>query len=57
MELVQMFDQKFMNKINIVIPMAGIGKRFSDCGYTLPKPLLSLGKYSMIECVIKNLFV
>jgi NDP-sugar pyrophosphorylase family protein len=45
-----------MNKINIVIPMAGIGKRFSDCGYTLPKPLLSLGKYSMIECVIKNLF-
>ena len=44
-----------MSKINIVIPMAGLGKRFSDCGYTLPKPFLPLGNKTMIEQVILNL--
>lgn len=44
-----------MNKINVVIPMAGLGKRFSDCGYKLPKPFLPLGNKTMIECVIDNL--
>lgn len=44
-----------MSKINVVIPMAGLGKRFSDCGYTLPKPFLPLGNKTMIECVIDNL--
>jgi dTDP-glucose pyrophosphorylase len=27
-------------KINIVMPMAGLGSRFRDAGYTLPKPLI-----------------
>lgn len=44
-----------MNKTNIVIPMAGLGKRFLDCGYELPKPFLPLGNKSMIENVIENL--
>jgi len=44
-----------MSKINIVIPMAGLGKRFSDAGYKLPKPFLPLGNKTMIECVIDNL--
>jgi len=44
-----------MSKINIVIPMAGLGKRFSDCGYKLPKPFLPLGNKTMIEYVIANL--
>lgn len=44
-----------MSKINIVIPMAGLGKRFSDCGYSLPKPLLPLGNRTMIQSVISNL--
>lgn len=43
-------------KINVVIPMAGLGKRFSDAGYSLPKPLLPLGDKTMIEAVIDNLF-
>jgi len=29
-----------MGKINILLPIAGNGKRFSDVGYTLPKPLI-----------------
>ena len=44
-----------MSKINIVIPMAGLGKRFSDAGYKLPKPFLPLGNKTMIEQVILNL--
>lgn len=28
--------------MNIVIPMAGEGKRFTECGYTVPKPLLPM---------------
>ena len=31
--------------MNIIIPLGGIGKRFSDNGYTKPKPLIKvLGK-------------
>ncbi len=44
-----------MSNINIVIPMAGLGKRFSDAGYKLPKPFLPLGNKTMIEQVILNL--
>ena len=44
------------NKVNIVIPMAGLGKRFSDVGYSVPKPLLPLGNKTMIEAVIDNLY-
>lgn len=42
-------------KVNVLIPMAGIGQRFSDAGYTLPKPLLPLGNKTMIEAVLENL--
>lgn len=41
--------------INIVIPMAGRGSRFSDAGYDLPKPLLPVFGRPMIEAVIENL--
>lgn len=27
-------------KMNIVMPMAGLGRRFADAGYALPKPLI-----------------
>lgn len=40
--------------INIVIPMAGRGKRFSDAGYILPKPLIDIKGHHMIEYVIQN---
>lgn len=46
--------------INVIIPMAGFGKRFSDAGYDKPKPLIQVkGKYGtsapMIERVIRNI--
>ncbi len=41
--------------INIVIPMAGHGSRFSKAGYKNPKPLISVNGIPMIELVIDNL--
>lgn len=41
--------------MNIVIPMAGLGSRFSKSGYDLPKPLLGVHGSPMIEVVVKNL--
>lgn len=41
--------------INIVIPMAGLGSRFSKSGYSVPKPLIEIGNKTMIETVINNL--
>lgn len=45
----------YPKKTNIIIPMAGRGKRFLDEGYKIPKPLLEVDGRSMIECVIDNL--
>ena len=42
-------------KLNVLIPMAGLGSRFSDAGYTFPKPLIEVNKKPMIELVVKNL--
>ncbi|KGD74881.1 glycosyl transferase family 2 [Tatumella morbirosei] len=41
--------------INIVIPMAGRGSRFSAAGYSDPKPLIMLNDKRMIEVVVNNL--
>lgn len=41
--------------LNIVIPMAGRGSRFTDAGYTDPKPLINVSGKRMIEVVIDNL--
>lgn len=41
--------------MNIVIPMAGLGSRFAEKGYTFPKPLIEVKGRPMIELVIKNL--
>lgn len=41
--------------INIVIPMAGLGSRFVQAGYTQPKPLIPVFGRSMIELVVANL--
>jgi NDP-sugar pyrophosphorylase family protein len=38
--------------MNIVIPMAGLGSRFSDAGYTTPKPFIEIeGKPMILEAV------
>lgn len=41
--------------LNIVVPMAGRGSRFSDAGYLDPKPLIDVNGKHMIEVVINNL--
>jgi dTDP-glucose pyrophosphorylase len=41
--------------LNIVMPMAGRGKRFADAGYSVPKPLLPIHGRPMTEVVIANL--
>lgn len=40
---------------NIVIPMAGLGSRFSNAGYVDPKPFIKIHGIEMIRWVIKNL--
>jgi NDP-sugar pyrophosphorylase family protein len=44
--------------MNIIIPAAGRGKRFSDVGFNVPKPFIPCGlsKMTMLEMVINNLF-
>lgn len=41
--------------LNIVIPMAGRGKRFADAGYERPKPLIEMYGHTMIEYVTANI--
>lgn len=41
--------------LNIVVPMAGRGSRFSLAGYEDPKPLIPIHGIPMIRWVIKNL--
>ena len=41
--------------INIVIPCAGLGSRFSKAGYTFPKPLIDVNGKPMIQVVVENL--
>lgn len=43
------------NDVNIVIPMAGLGSRFQQKGYKLPKPLIDVGGKPMIQRVAENL--
>ena len=43
------------NKMNILIPMAGAGKRFADAGYVFPKPLIEIDNKPMIQWVIESL--
>jgi len=42
-------------KMNVVIPMAGAGSRFTDAGYTFPKPLVEINGKPMIQVVVENL--
>jgi len=42
-------------KMNIVIPMAGHGSRFTQAGYTFPKPLIEVNGKPMIQVVVENL--
>jgi len=50
------FTPKWIDKnLNVVIPMAGAGSRFSVAGYTFPKPLIEVNGKPMIQVVVENL--
>jgi dTDP-glucose pyrophosphorylase len=44
-----------INKVNIVIPMAGNGSRFAKAGYKNPKPFIDVNGKPMIQRVMDNL--
>ena len=41
--------------LNVLIPMAGAGKRFADAGYSFPKPLIEINGKPMIQLVVENI--
>lgn len=43
--------------MNILIPMAGKGTRFTSAGYSVPKPLIDIAGKTMIHRVIDNIGV
>ena len=46
-----------MNKINVLVPMAGLGSRFLTKGFTKPKPMIDVNGTPMIIKAIKSLGV
>ena len=48
---------QWRSKVQVVIPMAGLGSRFFNAGYALPKPLIDVAGKPMIQWVIENLRV
>ena len=42
------------SKLNVLIPMAGEGKRFQEAGYSFPKPLIDVNDKPMIQVVAEN---
>lgn len=45
----------YERKIQLVIPMAGLGTRFTEAGYDTPKPLLPIHGVPMFQVVLGNL--
>lgn len=43
--------------VQVVIPMAGLGSRFSKAGYAKPKPFIDVAGKTMIERVMDNLAI
>lgn len=43
--------------LHVVVPMAGLGSRFSKAGYTVPKPFIPVFGKPMIQWVIDNMKV
>ena len=42
-------------EMNVLIPMAGAGKRFMDAGFVFPKPIIEIKNKPMIQWVIDSL--
>lgn len=50
----QKYDELFYKPVNIVIPMAGAGSRFTAAGYDVPKPFIEFNGKMMIEHVLSS---
>lgn len=47
---------KYYDKnLNVLIPMAGRGSRFSEKGFVFPKPLIEINGKPMIQIVVENI--
>lgn len=40
---------------NLLLPMSGLGSRFKEAGYLLPKPLIDVNGKPMIQRVVENI--
>jgi beta-phosphoglucomutase-like phosphatase (HAD superfamily)/dTDP-glucose pyrophosphorylase len=52
---IEMHTQDEAIHVNIVVPMAGHGSRFSKAGYAVPKPFITVFGKPMIQWVIENI--
>jgi len=43
------------NKVNIILPIAGLGQRFIDGGYETPKPLIKIEGKHILEKALESL--
>lgn len=48
-------ETKRFKMLNIVVPMAGAGRKFASAGYKDPKPLIRVGGVPMSALVIENI--
>lgn len=53
--LMQTDSREFSLKHQLIMPMAGLGKRFSDEGYSLPKPLIPVSGQPMVIQSVESL--
>ena len=44
-----------MKKYNVVVPMAGLGSRFADAGYIMPKQLIMVDGTQMLDWSLRSL--
>lgn len=51
----QLVNDILIPNLNVLIPMAGLGSRFANAGYALPKPMIDVKGVPMIEAVVANL--
>lgn len=49
------FNGAAPQNVTVLIPMAGLGSRFSEAGYDRPKPFIDVGGAPMIQRVMENL--
>lgn len=54
-KIAEMTEKERVQHVNIAIPMAGHGSRFSKAGYNVPKPFIKVFNKPMIQWVIENI--